>query len=449
MFRSLWLKFLFLLISVSLIALSAAFLLRQLMLNDFREYLEGEREDRIYWITAAMESSYDKNNGWADNKDVVENMLWALMLGFDVKLYDASGAIVIDTERAVAEQPEAVVKRVMALSDLDTRRTAEKFVPYPLFLGGEQIGTVEVSLLKPRKEGVFISRSNELLLLSLVALGGLAMVLSIVFSKRLTNPIKDLTKAAIDISGGNLKSRVSISGRDEIATLADAFNRMARSLEVQESLRRKLTANIAHELRTPIASARGELEGMIDGLIPVDKDNLQSLYEDLGRLRKIIEGTEELAQAEASSRYLRKSLFELKPFFEGIIGRFRKICEEKGVSLSLDCDEHLSINADPDRLSQIIINLISNALKATSGGGSVSVKADSSASGIQIEVSDSGSGIKDEDLPFIFERFYRGSSGGLGIGLTIVKELTEAHGGRVSVRSEAGKGSVFTLVFPQ
>jgi len=448
MFKSLWLKFLLLLVAVSLIALSAAFLLRELMLNDFREYLEGEREDRIYWITAAMESAYDKNNGWVNNKDVVENMLWALMLGFDVKLYDAKGDIVMDTESAIIAQPEAVMKRVMALSDLDARRTGEMFIPYPLFLGGEQIGHIEVGLLRPRKAGVFIARSNELLLLSLVALGGIAIILSIVVSRRLTNPIKGLTRAAMDISSGNLKSRVSIAGRDEIATLADTFNRMAQSLEVQESLRKKLTSNIAHELRTPMSAIRGELEGMIDGLIPLDKENLQSLYAEIGRLRKIIEGIEELTQAEASSRYLRKSVFTLKPFLEGISGRFGRLFEEKGVKLELACDEGLTINGDPDRLSQVLINLLSNALKATERGGNAWIRAFGSPSGTVIEVGDSGNGIRDEDLPFIFERFYRGLKGGLGIGLTIVKELTEAHGGVISVQSEFGKGSVFTLLFP-
>ena len=447
MFKSLWLKFLLLLVAVSLIALSAAFLLRELILNDFGEYLEGEREDRIYWITAALESSYDKNEGWV-KKDIVENMLWALMLGFDIKLYDVRGDIVMDTETAITAQPEAVLNRVIALSDFDARRTGEKFMPYPLFLGGEQIGHIEVGLLRPRKSGVFIARSDELLLLSLVALGGIAIILSIVVSRRLTNPIKGLTQAAMEISAGNLKSRVSIAGRDEIATLADSFNRMAQSLEVQESLRRKLTSNIAHELRTPISAIRGELEGMMDGLIPLDKENLQSLYSEIGRLNKIIEGIEELSQAEASSRYLRKSVIILKPFLEGIWGRFGRLFEEKGVKLELACDAGLTINGDPDRLSQVIINLLSNALKATERGGNAWIKAFDSPSGTVIEVGDSGSGIRDEDLPFIFERFYRGLKGGLGIGLTIAKELTEAHGGVVSVWSEFGKGSVFTLMFP-
>jgi two-component system sensor histidine kinase BaeS len=447
MFKSLWLKFVILLITVSLIALSAAFLLRELMLKDFREYLEGEREDRIYWITAAMESSYDKNEGWS-TKDVVEDMIWALMLGFDVRLYDMKGEVIMDTERAINAQSQAVVRRVIALSDFDERRTGEKFLPYPLFLGGEQIGHLEVSLLSPRKEGVFVARSDRLLLVSLLVLGGFAIIFSVFFSRKLTFPIKGLTRAATDISGGNLKSRVKISGNDEIAQLSDAFNRMAQSLEIQESLRRKLTTNIAHELRTPISAIRGELEAMIDGLIPIDKEHLQSLYAEIGRLRKIIEGIEELSQAEASSRYLRKTIFPLYPFLEGISGRFGMLFAEKGVGIELSCDEKLTINADPDRLSQIIINLLSNALKATESGGNVMITANEGPTGTVIEVGDSGSGIADEDIPFIFERFYRGAKGGLGIGLTIVRELIEAHGGTITARSDAGKGAVFTLTFP-
>ncbi|HMK56673.1 MAG TPA: HAMP domain-containing sensor histidine kinase [Dissulfurispiraceae bacterium] len=448
MFKNLWAKFLILLIAVSLIALSAALLLRELMLKDFREYLEGEREDRIYWITAAMESSFDKNEGWA-TKDVTENMIWALMLGYDVKLYDVGGTLVMDTEKAIGDQSQAVVRRVIALSDFDERRTGEKFVPYPLFLGGEQIGHLEVGLLRPRKEGVFVDRSNRLLLYSLFALGGITLLLSVIFSRMLTNPIKRLTGAAADISSGNLKSRVNISGKGEMAELADAFNRMAQSLEMQDSLRRKLTTNIAHELRTPISAIRGELEAMMDGLIPLDKEHVQSLYSEIGRLRKIIEGIEELAQAEASSRYLRKTVFDLRQFLEGIVDRFGRLFDENGVKLHLSCEDKLQVNADPDRLSQIIINLLSNALKASARGGHVRISAEDERNQAVISVADDGSGIREEDIPFIFERFYRGSKGGLGIGLTIVKELVEAHGGTIGVESQPGKGTVFTVKLPE
>jgi two-component system, OmpR family, sensor histidine kinase BaeS len=446
MFRSLWLKFLILLIVVSITALSAALLVRNLMLADFREYIEGDREDRIDWITAAIESSYDRKKGW-DETDLSENVIWALLLGFDIKLYDEKERLLIDTAKALDIQSDNVTNRIEALSKTEGRMTDEKPVPYPLFLEGEQIGRMDVIFLRPQKEDVFVSRSNYLLLVSLVVLGSLAILISIFFSRRLTNPIKGLTSAAEDISGGNLKSRVTITGRDEIARLSDAFNRMAYSLEMQESLRKKMTANIAHELRTPIAAIRGELEAMIDGLLPVDSENLESLHSETGRLKKIIEGIEELAQAEASSRYMNKKNLAVKPFMEGIISRLKLLFSEKGVALELFCEEALELNADPDRLSQIMINLLSNALKATAAGGRVQIKVYYEERVI-IEVCDSGKGISSEDMPYIFERFYRAEKGGLGIGLTIVRELVEAHSGTIKAMAAEGGGTVFRIEIP-
>jgi two-component system sensor histidine kinase BaeS len=164
-------------------------------------------------------------------------------------------------------------------------------------------------------------------------------------------------------------------------------------------------------------------------------------------LKHIIEGLEELSRAEASILELRKQSIELKPFLTGIKERFEKLFIDKGVTLKFECDE-MSLYADPDKLSQIVINLISNALRATAMGGNVGIKAGSAGREICIDVTDTGAGIKKEDFPFIFERFYKSSDGGLGLGLTIAKELVEAHGGRIEVKSEYGKGSVFTVYIP-
>jgi two-component system sensor histidine kinase BaeS len=447
MFKSLWTKFLLVLVTVSVIALSAAFLLRELMVADFRGYLEGEKEDRVYWVTAALESSFEKYSGW-ERQSLIENTVWALMLGFDIKLYDREGTLIMDTGRAIETLSPLVKKRIMAITELRAPDEAARFLPYALFLGGREIGQLRVRSLPPKKEMVFIRRSNRFLLISLFALGGLAALLSIVFSRRLTNPIKGLTGAAADIEQGNLKRRVAMSGSDEISRLSEAFNRMAQALEIQESLRRKLTSNVAHELRTPISAIRGELEGMIDGFIPMDRETLQSLYAEIGRLRSIIEGIEELSRAEASGLTLAKQTFELAPFLRNIIGRFTKIFGDKGVSLELSCKEGLLVHADPDRLSQIVINLLSNALKACGSGGHVRVAAGRQEGAVTIEVRDDGHGIRKEDIPFIFERFYKASGNGLGLGLTIVKELVEAHGGRVTARSEHGRGSAFTVSLP-
>jgi len=245
MLRSLWAKFLLLLIAVVAIGLSATFLLRELMVKDFRVFLEGEREERAYWVTAALESSYDKYAGWRE-ENVIENTVWAMMLGIEMKLFDADGTMIMDTNRAIDTLSPFVKKRVMAISERRVKEGDGPFTPYALFLGGKQIGDLKVRFLSPQKEKVFIRRSNRFLLISLLALGGIAVFLSIIFSRKMTRPIKALTSAAAAIEEGNLRSRVGISGDDEIGRLSDAFNRMARKLEVQEALRKKLTSNIAH-----------------------------------------------------------------------------------------------------------------------------------------------------------------------------------------------------------
>jgi two-component system sensor histidine kinase BaeS len=447
MHKSLWSKFLLLLIAVVAIGLSATFLLRELMVKDFRGYLEGEREDRAYWVTAAIESSYDKYSGWSQ-ENIIENTVWAMMLGIEMKLFDTEGNLIMDTDRAIDTLSPFVKKRVMAISEHRVRESYSPFTPYTLFLGGKQIGRLDVKFLSTQKEKVFIRRSNRFLLISLIALGGIAVFLSIIFSRKMTRPIKALTSAAAAIEEGDLRSRVGISSDDEIGNLSDAFNRMAQKLEVQEALRKKLTSNIAHELRTPISAVRGELEGMMDGLISADKEALQSLYAETGRLKTILDGIEDLSQAEASSLMTRKVHLQLQPFLRSITERFRKTFMDKGIRLELLCDDDAAASADPDKLSQIIINLLSNALKATEKEGRVWIKVMTDKPEVRIEVGDTGCGIKDSDLPFIFERFYRGSIGGLGIGLTIVKELAEAHGGKINVESTYGKGAVFTLTLP-
>ncbi len=448
MLKSLWVKFLLLLFVVAAVGLSATFVLRHLMVMDFREYLEGEAEDRIYWLTASLESSYENKAGW-DAGDMVENTVWAYMLGIDIRLLDAGGNLLMDRERALRGLSPLQRKRVMALSERWAEDGGARFVPYTLFWGGREIGRLEARTLRPKKEALFISRTNRFLVFSVFALGGVAVALGIVFSRKMTRPIKELTSAAVDISGGNLQSRVGGAGNDEIGRLSEAFNRMAEALSAQETLRRRLTANVAHELRTPLSAVRGELEGMMDGLIPADRESLQSLYAEIGRLRSILDGIEDLSQAEASSLSIAKRRVELCPFLKDIVERFRVVSGEKGVALRLSCAGGLCVNADPDKLSQVLVNLLSNALKATGAGGNVRVSAAAGGGGrVVIEVSDDGCGIRAEDLPFVFERFYRAAEGGLGIGLTIARELVEAHGGAIEVRSEYGKGSAFTVTLP-
>ncbi|MBI5199791.1 MAG: HAMP domain-containing histidine kinase [Nitrospirae bacterium] len=480
--KSLWIKFLVLLLAVSFISLSAAFFLRELIIRDFRDYLEGEMEDRVYRVMASIEGSYEKYSGWKEDA-LKEDTIWALMLGYEVKILDINNKEIMNTDKAVGSLSPLMKRRVIAISGFpvgEDSSTKNTFTVYPLFLGGKEIGRIETRFIglkrDPLKEVIFIKRSNRFLLFSLFGLGGLAVILSFIFSRKLTNPIKKLTSAARAISEGNIRSRVSIHEGDEISELAKAFNTMAGNLEIQESLRKKLRSNIAHELRTPLSAMQAELEGMIDGLMAVDRERLMSLYEETGRLKKIIEGMEELSKAEASALEIRREMITLNPFLGNIMERFEKLFTDKGIKFRLECDDKITLYADPDKFSQIIINLLSNSLKATAGEGAVTVRARKVAEStmqdagykmhdkdimdresgimhpdrdfIEISVEDTGTGIKEEDLPVVFERFYKATEGGLGIGLTIAKELAEAHGGRIELKSEYGKGSTFTLYIP-
>lgn len=447
MLRRLWIKFFLLLFVVSLLALSSAFILRELMIRDFRDYLEGEMEDRVYRVVANMEGTYEKYSKWEEN-NIASDAVWAFLMGLEIKLKDMDGTIIMDTARAIKSLSPSMRRRIMAISE--TRASARKsdFVPYPLFLGGKEIGNLEVRFLLPEKEFIFIRRSNRFLLISLLAVGGSAILFSFIFSRRLIEPIKKLESAAKAISEGALRSRVEICSKDEIGRLSETFNMMAQHLETLESLRKKLISDVAHELRTPISALRGELEGMIDGLIPMDKERLHSLYEEINRLRHILEGIEELSQAEASALWLRKQDIKLKPFLSNIMERFSRLVLDRGISLDVQCEEELSVNADPDRLSQVVVNLVSNAIKATDRGGKIWIESGEKNSKVFIEVGDTGHGIRPEDLPFIFERFYKMFEGGLGLGLSIAKDISEAHGGRIEVKSVYGKGASFTVFLP-
>jgi two-component system sensor histidine kinase BaeS len=446
MHRSLWGRFLALLVTVVAVGLSATFLLRELMVQDFRVYLEGEMEDRVYWLTASLEGSFERRLEW-EPEELSELLSWASMMGIDARLYDVDGYMLQDTSGALERLPFYISKRVSAISG--HLEPSGSFVPYGLFIGGAEIGKLEVRFLAPGKESLYIRRSNRFLVLSIVALGSAALMLSLVVSHWLTRPIRQLTEASAAVAAGDLSQRVEVGRGDEIGRLAASFNRMAENLVLQDELRKKLTANVAHELRTPLTAVRAELEGMIDGLIPPEKDNLRSINDEIGRLRTVLDGMEELAQAEASGLTLSPRNFELGPFLSDMAERFERVFDEKGVSLEIYVPEGLQAFADPERLSQVVINLLSNALRGTGPGGRVTVSASENAGGgLSLEITDTGEGIDPAIQPYIFERFYRGRAGGLGIGLTIVRELVEAHGGSVMAGSSPGKGSVFTVILP-
>ena len=440
-------KLLLLFLTVIIVALSAAILLRGFIISDFKKYMEGESQDRIQRLIAQLEGDYDTNGAW--KRDALKvDLVWALQMGVDARILDSSGLLQLDTAGAIELLTPLMRKRVLEVNSYEPETAAGEFAPHPLFLKGVEIGRLETRLLNPLKEEYFIKSSNRFLAASLALLGVFALVISLVASRRVAKPVLELSAAAGDIANGDLTRRVAIHGQDEIGRLAANFNRMAESLEAQEKLRRRLVSGAAHELRTPLAIISGELEGMIDGVLPAGPEELRSMHEEAVRLTSILNGLDELTRAESSILNLRRELIGLKSFLSAITGRFERLFTEKNAVILLDCPDDLSLSADPDRLSQIVINLITNALKAIATGGRVSIIAAREQKTVRVEIMDNGVGISEEEMPHIFERFYKGSGDGLGLGLAIVKELVSAHGGTVEIRSEVNKGARFILTFP-
>jgi two-component system sensor histidine kinase BaeS len=278
-------------------------------------------------------------------------------------------------------------------------------------------------------------------------MGGIAVLASLLVSRRLTRPLKRLVDQTRAIRRGELEMRTEITSSDEIGRLSHAFNEMADDLQFQESLRRKLIANVAHELRTPLAAMTAELEAMMDGVLPLDMGRVRSLNEETGRLRVMLDGIDDLTQAQASSLNLSPRQISLQEFLKNIVERFSIQARENGVTLDVT-EREVTVYADPDRLSQIIINLLNNAIRAVPEGGNVRLDYGREADGVFIEIIDNGTGIAADELPHIFERFYSGPGGGLGLGLTIVKELVDAHGGEISIHSDPGVGTRVRIALP-
>lgn len=300
---------------------------------------------------------------------------------------------------------------------------------------------------------MFLDVTHRSLIWATLATLALAVVLSFLLTKKVLTPLSQMTGITRKIAAGDYTSQVQISSKDEVGQLATAFNQMASSLQRVEQLRKTMVIDVAHELRTPLTNMRGYIEALRDGVMPSSKETFESLHEETIRLAKLVEDLLQLARADASRGALRARRTSLHELLSQVLGLFQPEFAAKGIAVETHLsDPEEQITADPEKLSQVLRNLFQNACQYTPHGGNVRVFAERLPNKIKIVFANTGEGIADEDLPFIFERFYRGEKsrsrehGGAGIGLAIVKELVEAHGGEVGAESTPGETRVwFTL----
>lgn len=268
--------------------------------------------------------------------------------------------------------------------------------------------------------------------------------------RRATQPIEEMMDAADQVAHGDYTTRVTERGPRDVRHLAHAFNSMSERLQMNDEQRRRLLADISHELRTPLTVLQGNLEGMLDGLYQPDAARLESLVEETRVMSRLIDDLRTLAEADSGTLNLKREPTNLGLLINEVIASFRRQAQASGVGLSVEvASDPPAIEIDPARIRQVLTNLIANALRYTTNGGSIRVQCAWKAENIEVVVSDTGRGIAEQDLPHIFERYTKSSdSRGSGLGLAIAKDLVEAHGGTITAQSEVGQGTTITFTLP-
>jgi histidine kinase len=300
----------------------------------------------------------------------------------------------------------------------------------------------------------FRASFNEALAWAVLVAVAAALVVSMIFSRGVIAPVRAMMSVSQRIAEGHYNERVQVRGADELGQLAGRFNTMAGKLEQIESMRRQLIGDVTHELRTPLTAIKGSMEGLMDGVLSATDETFGQIYQEADRLGRLVDDLQELSRVEADTFKLDLRPVAVADLVNAALTRLSRQYEEKGVALtsSLPADLPL-VQADEDRVGQVLLNLIGNALQYTPAEGSVQISAVRHGDEVEIMVTDTGVGIPSEHLPHIFDRFYRvdrsrsrRAGGGSGVGLTIARYLVEAHGGRIWAESEGeGKGSRFTF----
>ncbi len=428
--------------------------------SQFSRYIAEQQELKTGEIVSAMSQQYDiATDTW--NTVYIHTLgMAALYEGYIVKVYDVKNNPVWDAEShdmSLCKQiMEEISGRMASRRPINGEFTAEIF---PMKRDTDILGYVSIRFYGP----YFLSENDFKFLDSLNAVLFVTVLLSILFSvllgffiaKRLGNPILKTADAAKQISDGNYKIRISEkSGTKETAELMLSVNHLAESLEKQERLRKQLTEDVSHELRTPISVLQSHVEAMIDGLWQPTAERLQSCYDEITRIGSLVGEIENLAKLDSGSQQLNKSKISLSGLIRKALNGFEVPIKEKKLRISVhgNCSD---ISADGEKISRVLINLLSNAVKYTDDGGEIDIRISETGDSSEISICDTGIGIPPDELPFIFERFYRTDksrnrkTGGSGLGLAISRSVIEAHGGKISAENRPDRGSCFRITLPK
>ncbi|PKM94430.1 MAG: two-component sensor histidine kinase [Firmicutes bacterium HGW-Firmicutes-1] len=444
------------LICVALIS----FLTNYLVDKQFQSYIKNNLEQENKSVVATITQQYQANNNW--NMDLIESIgIAAIENGLIIKIKDKNGKMIWDATVHNNGMCEEILKKMASNMENSYPSLKGGYVEkiYPILYEANTVGSIDIGYYGPfflnDNDMDFISRMNRLFIVVGIFSLIFALVLGFFMARRLSTPIAKVINTAEMISKGFFNNRIHENpNTKEMSQLTETVNHLAETLGTQESLRKRLTADVAHELRTPIATLQGHMEAMIDGIWEPDAKRLNSCHEEIMRIGRLVDNLGKLEKYENENLTLDKTEFDISKIISRILQNFESQFISKSIEVAF-IERKEFLYADQDKVSQVIVNLLSNALKYTQESGRVEITVKSKRDHVEIVVKDNGQGISVKDLPYVFERFYRVDksrnrlTGGAGIGLTIVKAIVEAHMGEISVQSEINVGSQFVVVLPK
>lgn len=428
--------------------------------GEFRSYIESQQRKKTETIVSSLDATFIPiNNDWNESEIHAIGMS-SLYEGFIIKVSDLAGNTVWDAEThdmGLCNQVRSDIIERMAKEGGVTGGEFSTNV-YDLKQENVVIGSVTISFYGPyffsQDDFIFLQTLNKITYI----VGGFSLVLAIIIgyflAKNISKPISNAVHATNEIANGNYTVRSLLDTNViELNELSSSIHKLADSITAQESLRKQMTADVAHELRTPLTAVSTHLEAMIEGIWEPTNERLTSCHDEVNRIIAIVKDLEQLELIENKRYQLHCTTFSLKDVVTKVCNNFAMQMKEKNLQLSVE-GKDLSIHADYDRVTQIVVNLLSNAIKYTNDGDRISIRLCNEDSKAVLYIEDTGIGISKEQLPYIFERFYRvdksrnRKTGGAGIGLTIVNSLVEAQGGKISIESEQGVGTTVKVEFP-
>jgi signal transduction histidine kinase len=427
--------------------------------SQFETYITEQQEARTKNIAESLSMCYDEAAGTWDISSIHALGMYSLYDGYFIKVYDNGNKSVWDAERHDMSLCLHVMTEIAGRMSEHGADGDFVSLGYDVTRDGQKIGYVSVRYFGP----FFMSESDFSFLRSLnlilAAIGALSLLFSVatgwLLARRIVNPIRKTVGIAKEISNGHYDVQFENRTKTwELHNLVSTFNLLAGSLAKQESLRKQLTADVAHELRTPLATLGSHLEAMIENVWEPTPARLKSCHDEILRLGNMVSDLERLERAESDNLKLDKAPVDLLALAKNVCGNFEGQMANKNMRLEIEGAQSV-VSADKDRISGVISNLMSNAVKYTPSGGVVSIFVRDSRDTGAFIIEDTGTGIPEDELPFIFERFYRAdksrnrNTGGAGIGLAIVKSVVAAHGGTVTAENREGGGCVFSVVLPK